>query len=367
MLRILILLLFVGITSLYSADIYVNSTSGNDNEYDGSTPSKAFKTINKAISNVQYGDNIIVEGLDKEKKLEYKEHISINPSIPFFILKGNNYPVILPTNSGSNSCGILVLNSDIRIEGIEFKNFAEGEISYLKYNGGAGIVIQNGNRDAVINNCKFTNCNYGIIANENQSIRINGNKFDGIKKNGSNKKDGGIAILMISNGAYQQDNSIGAELGNEFNNIDNYGILLGNETKLILMENSKIQNNKFLNSKGTGLGLFNVEGIFNITGNTFDKCNTSIELMGSSIDAIINNNTFKGATGNYELLSDEIYPGELLFGIWKGVANEFPQNLMAISEDKTNQSIKSIDGKRFVTSKLELIEKNKKTEDNIIK
>ncbi len=366
MYKYLIVFLFIFVNLSFSLEYYVNGILGSDTDasFDGSTLAKAFKTINKAIKLVDQSDVIIIEGINKNDKIIYNENLIIPQEKLFFSIKGNNFPIISPNNKQENS-GIIVLNSDIRIEGIEFKDFVDGNINQFKLSGGAGIIIKNGNRDAAINNCKFTNCNYGIIANENQSLRIDGNTFTKIVKNSNKAIDGGIGILILSDGKYIQDNQIGVKSGNIFSEIDNYGILIGNESKLVLADYSKITNNNFSDMKGVALGLFYVEGIFNVSGNIFDKCNTSLELRGESIDAIISDNTFKGASGDYEILTDEKYPGELLHSIWKGNGNTFLQKLKAIS-DGTDDSIKVIAGKRFLTSKENIIKSNSNNQEKIL-
>ena len=347
-------------------DYYINGALGSDttDSFDASTPEKAFKTINKALDLVGQGDVIIIEGLNKEDRISYKENIIVSADKAFFTIRGVNFPIITSNNDNEN-VGVLVLNNDIRIEGIEFKGFKDGKINKIDKNGGAGIIIKNGNRDAIIINNKFVDCNYGIIANENQSIRINGNFFSKIEKVSSKAFDGGIGILLMSEGKYIQDNQIGVESGNTFTEVDNYGILIGNESKLVLADYTKIMNNTFQNMKGTGLGIFYVEGIFNVVNNTFDKCNTSLELRGESIDAIISDNTFKGASGDYELISDENYPGELLYSIWKGNNNSFEVKLKALSEE-SGESIKSINGKRFISSRENVIKSNSNNQEKIL-
>jgi len=366
MYKYLILFLFVFVNVSFSVEYYINGAIGSDTTVanDGSTPTKAFKTINKAIKLVGQSDVIIIEGMNKEDRIIYKENLIVPKEKLFFTIKGNNLPLISPNNKQENA-GIIVLNSDIRIEGIEFKDFIDGNVNQFKLGGGAGIIVKNGNRDAAINNCKFTNCNYGIIANENQSLRIDGNTFTKIEKISSKFIDGGVGILIMSDGKYIQDNQIGVKSGNTFSEIDNYGILLGNENKLVLADYSKISNNTFSNMKGVGLGIFNVEGIFNITANTFEKCNTSLELRGESIDAVISDNTFKGASGDYEIISDEKYPGELLHSIWKGNNNTFDKKLNAIS-DGTDDSIKAINGKRFITTNSTIIKANSNNQEKIL-
>lgn len=347
-------------------DYYVNGAIGSDTTatFDASSPSKAYKTINKALGEIAQGDVIIIEGMNKEDRITYNENLIITPDKPFFTIRGINYPIIT-NNNVNEKVGILVLNSDVRIEGLEFNGFTEGRVSKVNINGGAGIVIKNGNRDAVIANNKFVNCNYGIIANENQSIRIDGNTFNKIEKLSDKPLDGGIGILLMSDGKYIQDNHIGVKVGNTFSEIDNYGILIGNENKLVLADYTKILNNTFQNMKGTGLGIFYVEGIFNVMNNTFDKCNTSIELRGESIDVIISDNTFKGASGDYELLSDDIYPGELLYSIWKGNNNNFSVQLKAVSEENS-ESVKAFNGKRFISSKESVIKSNTNNQEKIL-
>ncbi len=366
MIKYILFLIIIIYNFSISREYYVNSMIGSDtiSTYDASSPTKAFKTITKAINSVEEGDIILIEGLNQKDRLQYHESIIVPENKPFFTIKGINYPIITSIDK-MNNVGIFVLNSDIRIEGIEFDNNIDNYIGKYKLNGGAGIIIKNGNRDAAIINCKFDNCNYGIIANENQSLRIDGNNFNKIKKISNKHLDGGIALLIYSDGHYIQDNQIGVNSGNTFTDVDSYGIFIGNDSKLVLADYSKIENNTFTNMQGVGIGISYIEGIFNVSKNIFDKCGTSIELKGESIDAIISDNVFKGSQGDYEILADENYPGDLLYSIWKGNNNTFPNTLKAISEG-SESSIKSIDGKRFISPKENLINSLNKNKDKIL-
>lgn len=363
---IFIILLTINISN--AREYFINAALGSDTtaSFDASTPKNAFKTISKAIANVNLGDEIIIEGTNGKDRLTYKENIIIPKDKPFIIIRGNNFPIITSNNDKENT-GILVLNSDIRIEGIEFDGFLDGKIGSLNIEGGAGVAIKNGNRDSDIRNCKFTNCNYGIIANENQSVRFDQNLFNQIKKLDDKDFNGGIGILILSGGKYIQDNHIGAKSGNTFSEIDNYGILIGttDESKLVLGDYSKISNNTFNLMKGTGIGIFNLEGIMDVSNNTFGKCNTSIEIRGESIDAIISNNTFMGGSGDFEIVTNERYPGELLYSIWKGNNNTFHSKLKALSE-ANDDNIKPINGKRFITTNEDIIKKNFNNQGKIL-
>ncbi|HRP01587.1 MAG TPA: right-handed parallel beta-helix repeat-containing protein [Candidatus Kapabacteria bacterium] len=366
MLKYILLSIILVFSSLNAKEYYINSLNGSDttSSFDGLSPNKSFKSIHKALNLVEQGDIIIIEGKSKDKALIYKENIIVGENMPFFIIRGKDNPTI-KSNDDNRNIGVLALNKDIRIEGLTFDGFVDGKMSDINKNGGAAIVIKDGFRDAVINNCKFINCNYGIIANENQSIRINGNEFTKITKLSNKPLDGGIAIQILSHDKYIQDNQIGTEAKNTFSEIDNYGILIGNNDKLVLADYSKIENNTFSNSKGCGIALFNVEGIVSVTKNIFDKCETSLEIKGLSVDAIISDNVFKGATGNYEVLSDENYPGDLLYSIWKGNNNTFTNKLHGVSENN-EQSIKSIDGKRFITTNEKLLKSSIKGDMKIL-
>jgi nitrous oxidase accessory protein NosD len=366
----LILSLIINYNSYSQKEIFVNNIIGKDTigaNY-GSTPNFPLKTINFAIGRAEYGDLIIVEGLHNKESIIYKENIILTEDKPFLRFKGVNNPIILGSETRSNNnTGILVLNSDIQISGFTFMNFIGGNIEYLKMKGGAGIVLKPKNRDAIIQNCTFKNCNYGIIAIENQSLRIDGNYFKDIKKLSNNNLDGGIGIYLRSNGGYLQDNQIGSSFANTFEKIDNYGILIGGEGELKLADFTKIENNSFLNSEGTGLGIFNVEGILNITNNTFENNNVSLEIRGVSIDAVISNNKFNGTKGNYEIITDENYPGDMLYSIWKFNDNKFKNQLYSISEPEDVQSIKSINGQRALVNDLKTIKKYVTDGVNILK
>lgn len=369
-LLIIILILIFNYNSYSQKEIFVNNIIGKDTigaNY-GTTPNFPFKTINFAISRAEYGDLIVVEGKHNNESIFYKENILLTEDKPFIRFKGINNPIIVGSESKSNNnTGILVLNSDFQINGFTFKDFIGGNIEYLKMKGGSGIVLKPKNRDAVIQNCTFVNCNYGIIAIENQSLRIDGNYFKDIKKLSNNNLDGGIGIYLWSNGGYLQDNQIGSSFTNTFEKIDNYGILIGGEGDLKLADFTKIENNVFLNSDGVGLGIFNIEGIVNISNNTFDKNNTSLEIKGLSIDAIISNNKFNGSKGNYEIITDENYPGDLLYSIWKFSDNQFKNQLFSISEPDNIQSIKSINGQRALVNDLKIIQKFATEDVNILK
>ncbi len=369
-LNLFICLLFISTISATAKDIYVNAAIGNDTAKvnDGATPLTALKSINMAVALAQNGDVILIEGINDKQSITYYESVVVNEDVPNIVFRGVNNPIISgKDNKSPENVGILILNNDASIENITFSDFLDRRINYMNIDGGAGIVLRRGNRDAIINNCTFQNCNYGIIAFENQSIRINGNKFTSIIQKSENEFDGGIGIYLWSKGAFIQDNYIGSQSGNTFANIDKYGILIGGNDKLVLADYTKIENNKFTNSKGTGLGIFNVEGIFNVNKNEFENNNISIELKGESIDAIISDNKFSGTSGKYELVSDERYPGDLLYSIWKSNGNIFKNAIFSVSEANTKDIIKLINGKRVLGIDENFMQKNKNETELLLK
>lgn len=366
--NIVIIIAFVFISNLFSKEIYVNGAIGKDTlTYDGSTPALAVKTIKNALNISVSGDEIIIEGLNGEKKIIYKESNIIDKES--IRITGVNNPIIDGTDiNSSNNAAFAVNFESFTLKGITISNFSEGNLDFLKLKGAAGIASNYKLKDLNVFNCVFDNCNFGIVAYENQSIRIYGNKFNRITKSGDNLLDGGIGILIWSNGSYIQDNYIGTESGNEFNSVERYGILLGSDNKLVLADQTKIENNKFLNSKkGIGLGVFFVEGIFSVRNNIFDKNYIALELRGESIDASIESNIFKGSLSDTEIISDERYPGDLLFSIWKSLNNKFEIPTFSKSLNKQATEIILSEGKRHIRNKIETAEKDGNSENYLLK
>jgi nitrous oxidase accessory protein NosD len=367
-LKIIIVITFLFVSNLLSKEIYVNGAIGIDSvSNDGSTPALSVKSIKKAISLAVSGDEIIVEGLNGDSKIIYKESNIIDKES--IRITGANNPVIDGSEFNSNNNAAFIVNFEsFSIKGITLRNFAEGNLEFLKLKGGAGIASNFKLKDLRVINCVFERCNFGIVAFENQSIRIFGNKFSEIVKSGSNLLDGGIALLVWSNGSFIQDNNIGSESGNEFNSFEGYGILIGSDKQLVLGDYTKIENNKFNESKrGTGLGLFFIEGIFTVKNNIFDKNYIGIELKGESVDVSVESNIFKGSISESEIISDEKYPGDMLYSIWKSLGNKFEISTFSKSKDEISTEIILDGGKRHIRNKIEAAEKDGKNKGFLLK
>jgi nitrous oxidase accessory protein NosD len=355
----LILITFLFFSNLFSKEIFVNGAIGKDTvNHDGSSKTLAVKSIKNALKLAVSGDEIFIEGLNGNTKIKYNETNIID--IDALKITGINNPIIDGSDLSSNNNAGFIINFDsFTIKGITFINFSDGNIDLLKLKGGAGIASKRNLKDLNVINCVFEKCNFGIAVIENQSMRIYGNKFSEITESGRNLLDGGIALLIWSNSAYIQDNYIGTESGNEFKSFERYGILIGSEKQLVLADYTKIENNKFLESKkGTGLGIFNIEGIVTINNNIFDKNHIGIELQGESIDVSVISNTFKGSLGESEIICDEKYPGDMLYSIWKTLGNKFEIPTYSKSLDNKSTEIILTDGKRNIRNKLETAEKD---------
>ncbi len=290
-----------------------------------------FKTITKALQEVQDGDTILLKpGLYREGSLKINKKIS---------LIGESFPVIDGENKYEN---LLVESDDVLIEGILFKN--SGSSSYMDI---AALKIQN-SKNVVVRNNRFQDNFFGIHCmnssfctfenNQLQSGNIKGKPAaNGIHcwksnhlKIANNRVSGhrdGIYFEFVTKSTIENNQSIGNKrygLHFMFSHDDTYkhntikkngagvAVMYSKRVKMyqnVFAENwgnaayglllkeimdSHIENNVFENNT---IAVF-AEGANRITmiNNRFEKNGWALQIQASCSDAYISLNNFIGNT-----------------------------------------------------------------------
>lgn len=361
--EIIILAILFSVTNLYSATYYVNGIKGNDTlkTHTGQTESKAFKTINKAISVAKRGDIIKVKGKVDTIQIIYKESVYIPFDKEELKIIGENSPII-DGKFGEEEVpyyGFLIKGRGTVIEGLTIRNFTGGKVNEFGLAGSAAIILDRTNTCIIINN-KIENCNWGIIAIESEFCSIQGNSFYKISSvsDDFNLKSGGVALYLKNNEVTMQKYLIGNEKGNIIDDATLYGIWFGTELEHILADLTLIENNIISRVRfGPALFIRNLEGTVRITKNTFRHNHHSLEIEGMCIDTWIAENIFAGSNSAYEIKTDERYAGSLIFDIWRSNKNEFYKTTYGLIERRNN--IRSVNNYRYIWNNKEEVENHK--------
>lgn len=361
--EIIILAILFSVTNLYSATYYVNGIKGNDTlkTHTGQTESKAFKTINKAISVAKRGDIIKVKGKVDTIQIIYKESVYIPFDKEELKIIGENSPII-DGKFGEEEVpyyGFLIKGRGTVIEGLTIRNFTGGKVNEFGLAGSAAIILDRTNTCIIINN-KIENCNWGIIAIESEFCSIQGNSFYKISSvsDDFNLKSGGVALYLKNNEVTMQKYLIGNEKGNVIDDATLYGIWFGTELEHILADLTLIENNIISRVRfGPALFIRNLEGTVRITKNTFRHNHHSLEIEGMCIDTWIAENIFAGSNSAYEIKTDERYAGSLIFDIWRSNKNEFYKTTYGLIERRNN--IRSVNNYRYIWNNKEEVENHK--------
>lgn len=133
----------------------------------------AYATILSAVEKAQPGDTVFVhEGTYAEGNLVLDKRLS---------LIGLGYPVL----DGQHNCEILTVTaSDVLIRGFDIRN--SGQLSTLDV---AGIKVLSADRVA-IENCRLSDCNFGIYLSNTNDCRVSHNTVQGILKEEQNSGNG---------------------------------------------------------------------------------------------------------------------------------------------------------------------------------
>lgn len=341
---VLIILLAV---SAYSETIYVNN--GLQSPEPSGTQSTPYNTISAAVSKAKRGDVIVVIGNHEGKQLVYNESVTIPAELESISINGENNPIIDGSgiNTSNKHAAFLIKAETVRITNLTIKNFIGGSIDDVGVKGGAAFAFTAGLKDARLERNTIENCNYGMVFNQNQSLRISGNTLKGfpsIEKN--NPKAGGIGIMIFTDKQYIQDNQIGEKSSNTISGAEYAAIYIGSETILSFADFTRITNNIIRdNPNGYGIVISNTEGSCILSGNVFEGNKSAIVLMKDNHDTFIEKNTFKGSIGKSEIMTDESYSGAMLFSIWKHFENVFEKPTFAKIEQEGYESI--IDSEKF--------------------
>ncbi len=134
---------------------------------------QTFQTIHDALAIAQSGDSIIVhEGTYAEGNLAIDKRVT---------LIGISFPIL----DGQHSFEIITITaSDIQISGFDIRN--SGQLSMVDV---AGIKVLSADR-VVIENCRLSDCNFGIYLSNANNCRISRNEVSGILKEEQNSGNG---------------------------------------------------------------------------------------------------------------------------------------------------------------------------------
>ncbi len=361
--KLLVLAILFSVTHLYSATYYVNGIKGNDTlkTHTGLSESKAFKTINKAISIAKRGDIIKVKGKVDTIQIIYKESIYVPYDKEDLKIIGEHSPIIDGNLEVEDKpyYGILIKGRGTVVDGFTIRNFTGTKVNEYGLTGSAGIILDRTNTCIIINN-KIENCNWGIVAIESEYCSIQGNSIFRIlsSSNDFNLKSGGVAMYLVNNEVTMQKYLIGNEKGNIIDDASLCGIWFGTELENILADLTLIENNTISRIRqGASLFIRNLEGTIRITKNTFRNNHHSLEIEGVCIDTWISENIFAGSTSAYEIKTDERYPASLIYDIWRNNKNEFYRTTYALIEKRNN--IGASDRFRYIWSNKEGLENYK--------
>lgn len=134
---------------------------------------QACATIHAALEKAQLGDTVFVhEGAYAEGNLVVDKRLA---------LIGIGYPVL----DGQHRCEILTVTaSDVLIRGFDIRN--SGQLSTLDV---AGIKVLSADR-VVVENCRLSDCNFGIYLSNTNDCRVSHNDVRGILKEEQNSGNG---------------------------------------------------------------------------------------------------------------------------------------------------------------------------------
>jgi nitrous oxidase accessory protein NosD len=290
-------------------------------------------------------------GNHEGKQLTYSESVVIPKELESLSINGDNNPIIDGSSiKGSNNAAFLIKAETVRISNLTVKNFIGGSIDELGVKGGAAFAFTLGLKDARLERNTIENCNYGMIFNQNQSLRISGNTLKGfpsVEKN--NPKAGGVGIMIFTDNQYIQDNHIGDKSPNSISGAEYAAIYVGSEQTLAFADFTRISNNIIKdNANGFGIVMSSLEGSCILSGNVFEGNKTAIFLKKDNHDTFIEKNTFKGSVGSAEIITDESYSGGMLYSIWKHFENIFEKPTYAKIEQEGYDSIIDSDKLRYI-------------------
>ncbi len=339
------LLLFVFADMLFGETYYVN------NAVNVSTPSGSqsapFQKIADAVKAARAGDEIIIIGNHGGKQLIYSEQLVIPKELESLKITGNDNPVIDGSGLGGlNNAAFLVRTETVRITSLTVRNFTGGSIDELRVKGGAAFAFTAGLRDARIERNTIENCNYGMIFENNESLRISGNTLKGFPAiENDNPKTGGVGIMIFSEGKFIQDNYIGGKMPNTISGADYAAIYVGSTKNEVLADFTQITNNVVKdNPRAYGIVTSNIEGSCKITGNLFEGNKVAVFMKGANYDTFIERNTFKGSLSSSEIIADKSYSGAVLYSIWKHFDNVFDKATFAKIHSEDYHEILVSDG-----------------------
>lgn len=200
---------------LILTNIVIGETYYVNNAISTSAPSGSqsapFQKIGDAVKAARAGDEIIIIGNHGGKQLVYSEQVVIPKELESLKITGNENPVIDGSGlGGSKNAAFLVKAETVRIMNLTVRNFTGGSIDELRVKGGAAFAFTAGLRDARIERNTIENCNYGMIFENNESLRISGNTLKGFPAlENDNPRAGGVGIMIFSEAKFIQDNYIG--------------------------------------------------------------------------------------------------------------------------------------------------------------
>jgi nitrous oxidase accessory protein len=136
-------------------------------------PSQPHATIHAALEKAQHGDTVFVhEGTYAEGNLAIDKRLA---------LVGIGYPVL----DGQHGCEIITVTaSDVLVRGFDIRN--SGQLSTLDV---AGIKVLSSDR-VVVENCRLSDCNFGIYLSNTNDCRVSRNDVRGILKEEQNSGNG---------------------------------------------------------------------------------------------------------------------------------------------------------------------------------
>lgn len=344
------IVLMVGILlmahSLLADNLYVNGATGNDSLAiaNGST---AFKTIQTALDNAKPGDQIIVEGKNKNKQIIYSERLIIEKGSVKLV--GKNNPLLqgknitkTKNNNIRTTSAIFINNHSVSISGLTIKNFAvsvgkKNKLYTLGDVDNAAIYSAPDMIGLKIHDNIIENCDFGIYLTSPVQCRVENNKINKIGSE-SNNEYVGIGIAIVPGGIGMEENVI---KDNIISNATEFGIAFGGIDMKIDAEASVIENNKIKSCGKAGMALYDFEGIVNIRLNEFVNNGSALFFGGTPIDAIIKNNKFMGSKSKIEVYANDKYDPALLYRLWQDYDNDFAKPTFAISALKINEIVKT--------------------------
>ena len=143
-------------TLLAQATNYYVSTSGGNNANPGTSPTQAFKTIQKALNTVSAGDNIYVVAGTYFERLVWMTSGSANAFITLTNYNGGTVSID-GSSSGGNTLLLIDSKSYVKVQNLTFrKNFRD----YAE-----GLHILGAGRDIQVTNCIFKDIGWTSNAN----------------------------------------------------------------------------------------------------------------------------------------------------------------------------------------------------------